>query len=100
MPAYCFFDVLEVTDFAQLDRYREGVLGTVEQFGGRYLSVGGRCDVVEGTWRPVFPVLIEFPSMADAHRWYDSAEYRDLKALRLGCTRCNAVFLEGTGFVR
>lgn len=97
MPAYGFFDVLEVTDGEKLERYRQGVDATVERYGGRYLSVGGSCEVVEGTWRPVFPVIIEFPSLAHARRWYASAEYRDLKALRLSATRGNAVFIDGTG---
>ena len=100
MPAYCFFDVLEVTDPEKLEEYRGGVLATVEQYGGCYLTVGGRCDVVEGQWRPVFPVLIEFSDLEQAHRWYDSEEYRGLKALRLAATRGNAVFIEGTGFRR
>ena len=100
MSAYCLFDVLEVTDPEKMEQYREGVLSTVEHYGGRYLTVGGGCDVVEGEWRPVFPVLIEFPSLEQAHRWYDSDEYRDLKALRLEATRGNAVFVEGTGFRR
>ena len=100
MPAYCFFDVLEVTSPERLEEYRRGVLSTVERYGGRYLTVGGRCDVVEGRWRPVFPVLIEFPGLEQAHRWYDSEEYRELKALRLAATKCNAVFIEGTGFIR
>ena len=100
MASYCFFDVLEVTDPEKLERYRERVLATVEVYGGRYLTVGGRCDVVEGQWKPVFPVLIEFPGLEQAHRWYDSEEYRELKALRLAATRGNAVFIEGTGFGR
>jgi uncharacterized protein (DUF1330 family) len=91
---------LEVTDAEKLERYREGVLPTVERYGGRYLTVGGRSDIVEGQWRPVFPVLIEFPSLDEAHRWYDSEEYRELKALRLAATRGNAVFIEGNGFKR
>jgi uncharacterized protein (DUF1330 family) len=100
MAAYCFFDVLQVTDPQKLEQYRAGVLATVEKYGGRYLTVGGQCDVVEGNWKPVFPVLIEFPSLAEAHRWYNSDGYRDLKALRLAATRGNAVFIEGTGFQR
>jgi uncharacterized protein (DUF1330 family) len=98
MAAYCFFDVHEVTDPEKMERYRAGVLSTVERYGGRYLTVGGKVDVVEGDWQPVFPVLIEFPSLEQAHRWYDSEEYRDLKALRLAATRGNAVFIEGKEF--
>ena len=100
MSAYYFLDVLEVTDPEKLERYRARVLATVEQYGGRYLTVGGQCDVVEGDWKPVFPVLIEFPSLEQARRWYDAEEYRDLKTLRLAATRGNAVFIEGNGFSR
>lgn len=100
MPAYFFFDMLAVTEPEKLDRYRQVVRATVERYGGRYLTVGGQCDVVEGEWRPVFPVLIEFPSLEHARRWYDSEEYRDPKALRLAAARGNAVFIEGTDFAR
>ena len=100
MPPYYFLDVLEVTDPAKLERYREGVLATVEQYGGRYLTVGGQAEVVEGDWQPVFPVFIEFPNLEQAHRWYDAEEYRELKALRLAATKGNAVFIEGNGFRR
>jgi uncharacterized protein (DUF1330 family) len=40
-------------------------------------------------------VIIEFPGLEQAHRWYGSDEYRELKALRLSAVRSNAVFIEG-----
>jgi uncharacterized protein (DUF1330 family) len=95
MAAYCLFDIVEVTDPARMDDYRSRVGPVVEQYGGRYLAVGGKADVVEGSLPLVFPVIVEFPSLEQAHRWYDSPEYRDLKALRLSATRGNAVFIEG-----
>ena len=98
MAAYCFFDFLEVTNPEKLQRYREGVLATVERYGGRFLTVGGKCDIVEGQWKPNFPVILEFPSLEQAHRWYDSEEYSELKALRLEAVKGNGVFIEGTEF--
>ncbi len=97
MSAYCFFDIQEFTDPQKMAKYREGVLATVEQYGGRYLVLGGKTDIVEGTWRPVTPVIIEFPSLAQAHKWYDSPEYAPLLKLRLEGSRGNAVFIEGKG---
>lgn len=94
MPAYCFFDVLELSDPVKMQQYRRGVLKTVELYEGRYILVGGKCAIAEGQCQPAFPVLIEFPSLEQAHRWYDSEEYRELKALRLSATKCNAVFME------
>jgi len=95
MAAYCLFDNLEVIDAAKLEEYKARVAPLVERYGGRYVVVGGRVDLVEGEWRPSFPVMIEFPSLERAHRWYSSHEYAELKALRLAAVRSNAVFIEG-----
>ena len=97
MSAYCFFDIQAVTDQQKLAKYREGVFATVEQFGGRYLVLGGKTEIVEGSWRPVTPVIIEFASLEQAHKWYDSADCAPLLKLRLEATRGTAVFIEGRG---
>lgn len=95
MSAYCFFDVREITDHAKVKQYLAGVFATVEQYGGRYLVLGGKSNLVEGNWQPVYPVIVEFCDGEQAQRWYSSSEYEPLKALRLAGTRSNAVFLEG-----
>ena len=93
--AYCFFDVREITDHAKVEQYLAGVFATVAQYGGRYLVLGGKSDLVEGDWQPVYPVIVEFADGEQARRWYSSPEYEPLKALRVAGTRSNAVFLEG-----
>lgn len=95
MSAYCFVDVLRIKDIAKMEEYKRQVGPVVKKFGGRYLVAGGKCDVAEGQWRPTHPVIIEFPSLEQAHRWYDSEEYRDLKALRLAATEGTLVFIDG-----
>ena len=94
MKAYCIFDVREILDPEKLQHYTQAVLATVQAHGGRYLSVGGNCRVVEGDWSPNFPVLIEFPDSAQANAWYGSAEYGELKSLRLEGARSDAVIVE------
>lgn len=96
MPAYFLVDILAIKDAAKMERYRSQVSPVVEKFGGRYLVIGGPFRTVEGSYQPTFPVLVEFPSMEDAQRWYDSDEYRELKNLRLEATLCNGFFMEGT----
>lgn len=95
MAAYLIGDVREVLDTAKMNEYRSRVGATVEKHGGRYLAAGGSLRVVEGEWRPVFPLVLEFPSMAQLERWYESEEYRELKALRHEAARMNIVFLDG-----
>ena len=98
MPAYYLFDVEEVTNPQMMDEYRQRVLATVQQFGGRYLTVGGAVSVVEGTWKPTFPVLIEFPSIEKARQWYDSDVYAAIKHLRTGATRGHAILIDAAPF--
>ena len=95
MSAYFLVDVRQVLDGAKMDDYRARISPVVEKFGGRYLVAGGPFEVVEGSYQPVFPVLIQFPTMDDARRWYDSDDYRELKRLRLSATVSNGVFMEG-----
>ncbi len=95
MSAYCLFDNLKVTDPVELEVYKKRVGPVVEQFNGRYLVLGGQCEIVEGDWKPIYPVMIEFPSLEDARNWYESDEYSELKAIRLEATKSNAVFING-----
>jgi uncharacterized protein (DUF1330 family) len=94
MSAYFFVNVLEVLDPDKMEAYRSRVFDVVARHGGRYRVLAGPFEVVEGDWRPTFPVLIEFPSIETARRWYDSPDYAELKAMRLAATRGNAVFFE------
>lgn len=60
MSAYCLFDNLEITDPAKLEEYKVHVFAVVQQYGGRYVVLGGKVQLVEGTWKPTYPVMIEF----------------------------------------
>jgi uncharacterized protein (DUF1330 family) len=94
MPAYCIVDV-EVTDPAGFEEYRKLVPGTLEKYGGRFLVRGGRTETLEGDWQPKRVVVLEFPSVEQAKRWYNSEEYREPKALRFRTARANFILVEG-----
>ena len=96
MPAYVLVDVREIKDAPKMDEYRSHVTATVEKFGGRYLLRGGPFEVVEGSYQPVRLAMLEFPSIDQAPRWYDSGEYRELKRLRLAATDSNGFFMIGS----
>lgn len=95
MAAYAFFDNVDVLDHAALQEYKERVRSVVERFGGRYVVLGGDVERVEGDWQPVFPVMIEFPDLDTARRWYGSPEYAELKALRHSAVRSRGVLIAG-----
>jgi len=94
MPAYAIVDVT-TTDPALMDEYRKLVPATFEAYGGKFIVRGGAHQTIEGEWKPNRLVMIEFPSMDHAKRWYASPEYQEPLAMRLKAGRANFVLVEG-----
>jgi len=94
VPAYIIADVT-VTDPAAMEEYRKQVPATLAKYGGRFVVRGGNHQTLEGDWKPNRLVIIEFPSLEQARRWYDCEEYREPKAMRLRAGRTNLVMVDG-----
>ena len=94
MPAYIIAD-LDVTDPAGFEEYRKVVPATIEKYGGRYLVRGGAMETLEGDWPWKRVVVLEFPSLEQAKRWYNSEEYRDPKALRFKTAKTKVILVDG-----
>jgi uncharacterized protein (DUF1330 family) len=94
MAAYIIVDI-DIQDAAVYDEYRKRVPATIEKYGGKFLVRGGKFEKLEGSWQPTRLVLLEFPSMDQAKRWYESEEYREPKALRLKASKGNLILVEG-----
>ena len=86
---------LDVHDAAAFEEYRKQVPATIAQYGGRYLVRGGKCQTLEGGWNPKRVVVLEFPSVEQARKFYDSTEYADQKALRFRSATSKAILVEG-----
>jgi uncharacterized protein (DUF1330 family) len=94
MAAYILADV-DIKDAAGFEEYRKHVPATVEEYGGKFCVRGGRFETLEGTWPLKRLVVLEFPSVEQARRWYDSPEYREPKALRFKTATTNLILVEG-----
>lgn len=95
MKGYCLFDNVHVHDLEKLEQYKKQAAPLVAKYGGRYIILGGQFKIVEGSARPTFLVMIEFPSYEKANQWYYSDDYRELKNLRLSTVDSNAIIVEG-----
>ncbi|HSH07543.1 MAG TPA: DUF1330 domain-containing protein [Burkholderiales bacterium] len=96
MAAYLIAEV-DVTDAAAYEEYRKRAPATIAQYGGKYLVRGGATESKEGGWTPARLVILEFPSMEQARRWYDSPEYTPVRAFRQRASRSRLIFAEGLG---
>jgi len=95
MKGYCLIDIREVFSLKKLGDYQDEIRKVTEQYGGRYLIIGGSMNVVEGNPYPHLLVLIEFSSYERAHQWFYSAERTRLNTLRESAFRANCTIIEG-----
>ena len=94
MSAYVIAEI-DVVDAAAYDEYRKQVLAVVTRYGGKFLVRGGKVEPREGGWTPKRIVVLEFPSMAQAQKWYDSPEYAPLIRLRQKASTGKLILVEG-----
>lgn len=94
MAAYVIGEI-EIIDPQAYQEYAKGVPATIAQYGGKYLVRGGRVEPKEGGWDPKRVVVLEFASLDQARKWYDSPEYVPLRTLRQRAARGKLIFVEG-----
>ena len=94
MSAYVIAEI-SVTDTKLYDSYRALVPATVEKYGGRFAVRGGTVESKEGGWNPARIVMLEFPSMEQARKWYHSPEYAPALAIRLKAANAKLILVEG-----
>ena len=94
MPAYLIVET-DITDPEQYEQYKAASPGAVAAGGGRFVVRGGETAVLEGDWQPTRVVVVEFPDLEAAKRFYDSPEYQAAKKLREGAATLNMVAVQG-----
>lgn len=94
MPAYLIAEI-EVTDPVAYEGYRKLASAAIEKYGGRFLVRGGKVESREGNWIPARLVIVEFASMEQARRFYESPEYAPALAIRLRASNSRLVLAEG-----
>ena len=94
MAAYLIASI-EVQDRDGFDAYRKQVAAVIERYGGRYLIRGGAVHPLEGDLGLKRLVVVEFPSLDAARRFYNSEAYAPLLKLRTGSTVSQVALVEG-----
>jgi uncharacterized protein (DUF1330 family) len=94
MPAYLIVET-KITDPDRYEHYKAAAPAALAAYGGRYVARGGETAVLEGEWDPVRLVVLEFPDLESAKRFYDSPEYGEARKLREGAAELNMVVVEG-----
>lgn len=96
MPAYLVAEI-EVLDPETYAAYRARTPAAIAAHGGRFLVRGGTVEAKEGEPPRGRVVIVAFPDMAAARRFYGSSEYQAILPLRLAASRGRLYLVEGLG---
>lgn len=87
----------KIHDFDKMGPYIARIQAVIEQFGGAIAFAGACEEALEGSTEISSGVLIKFADAAAAKRWYDSPEYRELRALRRDHAEARVWLLRSVG---
>jgi uncharacterized protein (DUF1330 family) len=96
MPSAYVIANVDVTDPVQYEEYKKLSSIAMKAHGAEICIRGGKVEVLEGDWAPSRCVMLKFPSVDAAHRFYDSPEYRAAKQAREGAADMRMIIVEGT----
>ncbi len=84
----------DIKDQSVFQQYLEAAGPIVSQYGGRVIVYNPNVTAIEGSTRSVIAIA-EFPSLAEAQRYYNSPEYTAAKQLFLKSTEGWRIITEG-----
>mgnify|MGYP006363831361 FL=1 len=84
-----------VTNPEQYEGYKALAGAAVAKYGGKYIVRGGATHLLEGDWAASRLVILEFESVEQAQRFYDSPEYQAARQQRQGAAQMNMLVVEG-----
>ena len=93
MATYAIVQV-DVTDADEYGKYAALAGPAVAKYGGEFLARGGAVEVLEGTSRARC-VIIKFPDMETAKRFYHGPEYQEALSYALPVSTRDYKFVEG-----
>ena len=95
MPSAYILANVDVKNPQQYEEYRRLSTIAMKAHGAEVCVRGGKVDVLEGDWNPARMVVLKFPSLEQARRFYDSTEYGAARKAREGIAVMRMVLVEG-----
>ena len=90
---YVVVTIKQVKDLDAFRDYAVKVAPIIEHYGGKYVAVDKAPDVRDGEWPFVRTVIVAYPNIAAAQKWYDSPEYREIIPIRKRAIDANIVMV-------
>ena len=95
MPGFVIGQVKEITNADGFGAYQGAAIPTVVQYGGKLVMNSTKIDAGDGGWNPAGMVVLEFESVEQARKWYNSPEYQAVVSQRFGSADSALIIVDG-----
>ncbi len=90
---YVVVTIRKINDVEAFREYAVQAQPMVERYGGRYVAVDKTPAVHAGEWPYVRTIIVSYPNLAAAQKFYDSPEYQALVPIRRRAIAANIVLV-------
>jgi uncharacterized protein (DUF1330 family) len=94
MSAYIIVDI-DVTDPQGYEYYKQLTPVSIALYDGKFVVRGGAPEMLEGDWESGRIVVLEFPSVEQAKKWWNSPEYAPAKDIRHKTAKTRMIVVKG-----
>jgi len=95
MPGYLIGQLKEITDADAFGAYQGAAGPVVGQYGGKLVMNSTKINSKDGAWSPAGMVVLEFESVEQAHKFYDSPEYQAVIGQRFNSADSAVIIVDG-----
>jgi uncharacterized protein (DUF1330 family) len=95
MAGYVIGQIKAFNDADAFAAYQCGAGPTVAQYGGKLVINSVKIESGDGDWAPAGMVLLEFESVEQARKWYNSPEYQAVVGQRFSSADSALIIVDG-----
>ncbi|MDA1129549.1 MAG: DUF1330 domain-containing protein [Chloroflexi bacterium] len=98
MPGYVIGQLQEIKNQDAFAAYQRAAGPSVLQYGGKLVIDSAKLRPADGGWSPHRVVMLEFESVEQAQKWYDSPEYQAVIGQRFSSADSAVLIIDGDEF--
>jgi uncharacterized protein (DUF1330 family) len=95
MAGYIIGQLKDITDAEAFSAYQAGAGPALAKYGGKLLVNSTKIDSGDGDWSPEGIVVVEFESLEQAKKFYNSPEYQGVIGQRFSSADSAVIFADG-----
>jgi uncharacterized protein (DUF1330 family) len=95
MAGYVIGQLSGINDADAFNAYQGAAIPTVAQYGGKLVVNSMKVDSGDGGWAPSGIVMLEFQSVDQARKWYNSPEYQAVIGQRFISADSAVIIVDG-----